>query len=89
MTQIGERLAEVDGTGVDVPGEYTYLLRPRAFVVVGQLSELTGEAGGHNQDKIRSFELFRRQLQEPEILTFDEVLARAEWAMHLAEDSQR
>ncbi len=34
---------------------------------------------------IPSFELFRRQLHEPEILTFDEVLARAEWALDLAE----
>ncbi len=85
MTEIGERLATVDDDGADVPGEFTYLLRPRSFVIVGDLSQLTGVAGGDHQDKVRSFELFRRQLHEPEILTFDEVLARAEWALDLAE----
>lgn len=85
VTEIGERLATVDDDGADVPGEFTYLLRPRSFVIVGDLSQLTGVAGGDHQDKVRSFELFRRQLHEPEILTFDEVLARAEWALDLAE----
>lgn len=88
VTNIGERLAGVGTDGADIPGDFTYLLRPRAYVVIGQLSQLTGEEGGDHQDKIRSFELFRRQLQDPEILTFDEVLARAEWALHLAEGDE-
>jgi len=87
VTQIGERLASETADGSDIPGEFTYLLRPRAFVVVGDLSQLTGSSGGAHQDKIRSFELFRNQLQEPEILTFDEVFARAEWTLDLAESA--
>jgi hypothetical protein len=31
-------------------------------------------SGGHHRDRIRSFELYRRQLQDPEIVTFDELL---------------
>lgn len=63
----------------------TFLLRPRSFVIVGSLVELTGSSGGAIPDKVRSFELFRRNLQEPEVITFDELLARAEWHVQLAE----
>lgn len=76
---LGERLATPDDDGSDIPGDYTYLFRPRSFLVVGRLTELLGEAGGDHQQKIRSFELFRRHLASPEVLTFDEVLSRAEW----------
>ncbi len=39
----------------------------------------------------RSFELYRRNLYEPEVITFDELLARAEWHVEVAEreDSQQ
>jgi Domain of unknown function (DUF4263) len=85
VTQIGERLVTTTADGSDMPGDFTYLLRPRSFVIIGDLSQFIGDAGGDHKDKIRSFELFRNQLQEPDILTFDEVLARAEWALDLAE----
>jgi hypothetical protein len=35
--------------------------------------------------RFSSFELYRRNLYEPEVLTFDELLARAEWHVALAE----
>jgi hypothetical protein len=60
-----------------------FILRPRSFVVVGSQAELTGSTGGPLADRVRSFELFRRNLYEPEVITFDELVARAEW--HLAE----
>jgi hypothetical protein len=63
----------------------TFLLRPRSFVVEGCLDQLTGEGGGPIPDKVRSFELFRRNLHEPEVITFDELLARAEWHVEQAE----
>jgi hypothetical protein len=72
------RLPDVDAQGFDVPGDFTYLVRPRSFVVAGHLDQLTGPSGGDDQARIRSFELFRRSLSAPEVLTFDEVLARAE-----------
>jgi hypothetical protein len=33
----------------------------------------------HYPDKIRSFDVFRNSITTPEIVTFDELLARAEW----------
>jgi hypothetical protein len=82
--QIGERLADTASDGSEMPNVHTYLLRPRSFLVIGKLDELIGDAGGDHVEKIRSFELLRRHLQEPEIVTFDELLARAEWIVDTA-----
>jgi Domain of unknown function (DUF4263) len=76
---VGERIADIEPDGSERPGEYTYLLKPRSLLIVGRLDELKGISGGDHQDKIRSFELYRRNLAEPEVVTFDELLARAEW----------
>jgi hypothetical protein len=46
---------------------------PKAILVVGDTAQL------NTLDKKASFEMFRRNLHNPEILTFDELLARAEW----------
>jgi len=75
--QIGDRLAAKDSAGADT-GEYIYLVRPREFLIVGNLEQLRGPHGDH-QAKYESFELYRRNLYEPEIITFDELLVRAEW----------
>jgi len=80
---IGTRLADIDNTGADT-GDSTWLLRPRSFLIVGHLSELRGVSGVY-ADKFRSFELYRRNLYEPEVITFDELLARADWHVTLAE----
>lgn len=53
-------------------GEAAYAVEPRSFVVIGNLSELQG-----NNDKIACFELYRRKLVSPEIVTFDELFHRA------------
>jgi hypothetical protein len=53
-------------------GEEAYAVEPRSFVVIGNLSELKD-----NNDKIACFELFRRKLVSPEIVTFDELFQRA------------
>lgn len=81
VKDIGDRLQEKAADGSDIPGEHTYLIRPRSFLIIGNLDQLIGSGGGHHEGKIRSFELFRRQLVEPEVLTFDELLARAEWSV--------
>jgi hypothetical protein len=80
---IGHRLPDTDDTGAET-GESTWLLRPRSFLIAGHLSQLRGGDGVHAA-KFRSFELYRRNLYEPEIITFDELLARAEWHVTLAE----
>jgi hypothetical protein len=53
-------------------GEAAYAIEPRSFVVIGNLSQLQG-----NNDKIACFELYRRKLVSPEIVTFDELFQRA------------
>lgn len=64
----------------------TFITQPRAFLIAGCLSQLAGTSGGAIDDKVHSFELFRRNLAHPEIITFDELLARAEWHVKLAEE---
>jgi len=82
--QIGERLPDTDETGAET-GEATYLIRPRSFLILGRLDQLHGPQGGVHRAKQRSFELYRRNLYEPEVITFDELLARAEWHVAVAE----
>ncbi len=85
IQDIGEVLRSKTADGSEIPDDMTFLTRPRSYLVVGQLDQLLGGAGGPHLEKIRSFELFRRGLTDPEIVTFDELLARAEWVVD-AED---
>ena len=41
--QIGERLSETDESGAET-GEHTYLVRPRSFLILGNLEQLRGAA---------------------------------------------
>jgi hypothetical protein len=49
---------------------------PKSFLVVGSLGEFTTEHGV-NEERYRSFELFRRHTLSPDIITFDELFERA------------
>ncbi|HSI12520.1 MAG TPA: Shedu immune nuclease family protein [Chthoniobacter sp.] len=60
-----------DAEGNDTQ-QSAYVVEPRSFLVVGDMSELKG-----NDNKIASFELYRRNMRSPEILTFDELFHRA------------
>lgn len=53
-------------------GEIAYSVEPRSYLVIGNMTELRG-----NGDKIACFELYRRNVRSPEILTFDELFHRA------------
>jgi Domain of unknown function (DUF4263) len=53
-------------------GEVAYSVEPRSYLVIGNMTELRG-----NGDKIACFELYRRNVRSPEILTFDELFHRA------------
>jgi Domain of unknown function (DUF4263) len=46
--------------------------KPRSYLVIGNLAQVRG-----NTDKIACFELYRRNMRAPEILTFDELFQRA------------
>jgi hypothetical protein len=62
-------------------GEQLFLYQPRAFLVIGSLSEFQGSRG-INEEKYSSFELFRRNVSNPEIITFDELYERARHIVH-------
>jgi hypothetical protein len=51
----------------------------------GQRRRFRGSGGGVHRPKFKSFEFYRRNLYEPEVITFDELLARNEWHVTLAE----
>jgi hypothetical protein len=50
---------------------------PRGVVVAGVLAEFSTDRGV-NYERFASFELFRQQVAEIDIITFDELYARAE-----------
>jgi len=75
LETIGTLLKEKDGDGFEV-GE-VFNVMPRSFLVIGTLDQFRNDAGNIHHEKFRSFELFRRQVVNPEIITFDELLARA------------
>jgi hypothetical protein len=85
VQELSEKFADKDTEGGNL-GTDTHLIRPRSFLIVGHLSQLLSSGGGVIDEKQRSFELYRRNLYEPEIITFDELLARAEWLVSEAED---
>lgn len=62
-----------DAEGNDL-GEEVYAIEPRSYLVIGNLSQLRG-----NNDKVTCFELYRRNVRGPEILTFDELYQRAQF----------
>ncbi len=64
-----EKLKDADGN--DTPLDI-YAINPRSYLIIGSQTELKG-----NDDKITCFELYRRNINSPEILTFDELFERA------------
>lgn len=78
--QLAERTIERSLRPTDSEGnpieDDSYLIRPRSVVVCGDLEQFV-TSHGVNEDKYSSFELFRRYLQGPEIVTYDELLERA------------
>jgi Domain of unknown function (DUF4263) len=74
---IRTKLSLSDETG-NPTGEEAFNYLPKSFLVVGSLEQFIGEHGV-NQDRYRSFELFRRNTSSPEIITFDELYERARY----------
>ena len=69
-------------------GEYQFdisTIRPRQVVVIGSLSELLDDKGEINEEKMSSFELYRRGQQDVEIITFDELYERARFIVESQE----
>lgn len=81
-TIFGKR--EISDSDGFLTGEEVFNFQPRSFVVIGSLSQFFGEHGV-NQEQLRSFELFRKNLNQPEIITFDELYERAKHIVEVYE----
>jgi hypothetical protein len=77
IENLGRTLQPRDRDG-NPTGETLFNVQPRSFLIVGSLGEFHTSTG-INEIKVRSFELYRRNVARPEILTFDELLARAKF----------
>jgi len=68
----------------DPTGEIAFLYQPKSYVVIGSLEEFVTDFGV-NEDKYSSFELFRRNLVNTEVITFDELFERAKFIVQHSE----
>jgi hypothetical protein len=76
-----QKMVDDDGNPT---GEDIFNFKPRAFIVIGSLSQFVGEHGV-NQDKLRSFELYRASITGIDILTFDELYERTKFIVDSAQ----
>jgi hypothetical protein len=86
LENIGSRLELTDEQG-DPTGEQLHLYQPKAFLVIGSLAEFQSSQG-LNRAKYSSFELFRRSVTNPEIITFDELYERARFIVESGESKE-
>ena len=74
---LNDKITMIDKLG-DPTGEIVYNYQPKSFLVIGNLNEFITEKG-INENKLRSFELYRKNILSPEIITFDELFERAKF----------
>ncbi|MBA9074568.1 hypothetical protein GGR22_002741 [Flavobacterium gossypii] len=67
-------------------GEEIFMYKPKSFLLIGKLEEFQTEFGV-NKEKFSSFEIFRKSINDIEIITFDELLERAKFIVYNAENS--
>ena len=83
LSNIHSKTTIKDETGA-LTGEQLFLYQPKSFLVIGSLSEFQSDHG-INEEKYSSFELFRRNISTPEIITFDELYQRARFIIESSE----
>ena len=83
VKSLAEKIAISDSLG-NPTGETLYNYQAKSFLVIGNLNEFIGDHGV-NEDKLRSFELLRKNTMSPEIITFDELFERAKFIVSFNE----
>lgn len=68
-------------------GEEVFNYQPKSYLVIGSLEEFNNDHGT-NKDKYRSFELYRKNISNPEIITYDELYDRAKFITSKNETNQ-
>lgn len=81
---VHHRFTDDDGNPT---GEELTAVQPRSYLVIGHLDEFQTDRGV-NEARYRSFEDYRRNLRQPEILTFDELYERARFIVEAAEGTE-
>lgn len=87
LATIRTRTEIKDASGAPT-GETLFMYQPRSFLVVGSLAEFQAQHG-INEEKYSSFELFRRNLKSPEVITFDELYERAQFIVEAGPRASR
>jgi len=77
VENLSSKINITDNSG-NPTGEEIYNYQPKSFLVIGSLCEFD-TSNGVNIEKLRSFELFRKNVVCPEIITFDELFDRAKY----------
>jgi hypothetical protein len=77
MKNISTKIQTTDSDG-NPKDEVLFSYIPKTFLIIGGLDEFNTKKGV-NEDKFSSFQLFRRNLNNPEIITYDELLDRAKF----------
>ena len=62
-------------------GEEIFNYQPKSYLVIGSMEEFSTK-NGVNTDKLRSFEMLRKNTVSPEVITFDELYERAKFIVH-------
>lgn len=58
------------------------VIEPKGILVIGDFSSLKVDDGTKTEERIETFERFRRNLANPEVVTYDELLERAKVMIH-------
>ena len=86
VRNLTEKIVTTDSDG-NPTGEIVYNYQPKSFLVIGNLEQFAGEHGV-NEKKLRSFELYRKNIVSPEIITFDELYERAKFIVEYSESNK-
>lgn len=84
IENLSNNITTTDNNG-NPTGEEIYNYQPKSYLVIGSLREFISDKG-INKDKLRSFELLRKNTFNPEIITFDELYERAKFIVHHNQD---
>ncbi len=79
---------EIKGDKGFSTGETVYSYLPKSYLVIGNMNQFIKDANNISEDMYRSFELFRKNLTNPEIITYDELYERAKFIVENDEKEQ-
>jgi hypothetical protein len=85
-TKLSPELRQKTEVG-DPTGEIIYSYQPKSYLIIGNLNEFQADQGV-NREKFASFDLYRKNMLHPEIITFDELYERAKFIVHRDDEMQ-